>query len=61
MKKSNKFGRLASRALANIVAVAAVTAIFGFKTFINEGARAAERVAHASADAAYDPYFTEQP
>ena len=56
--------RLLSRVIANIVAVAAVTAIFGLKAEIDAQARAAELDRHAARAAAigtYEPYFTEHP
>lgn len=56
--------RLLSRAIANIVAVVAVTAIFGLKAEIDAKVRGAEQdrlAARAAAIGSYEPYFTEQP
>ena len=41
--------RLASRAAANLVAVIAITAIFGLKAVIDRDARPAAHAAHAAA------------
>jgi hypothetical protein len=64
MPKARKTSELAARAAANLVAVAAVSAIFGVKTHLDQGERqaAAERLAARQAALAhYDPYLTEQP
>jgi hypothetical protein len=54
--------RIASRAAANLVAVIAISAIFGLKAYIDSQARAAAPMKLAHADAAtYDPYLIEQP
>jgi hypothetical protein len=56
--------RLLSRAIANAVAVAAVTAIFGLKAGIDAKVRDAEQdrlAARAAAIGSYEPYFTEHP
>lgn len=58
--------KVASRAAANLVAVVAITAIFGLKAFID---RQASHVLAAGDDGKavlastsdYDPYLTEQP
>jgi hypothetical protein len=58
--------KVASRAAANLVAVVAITAIFGLKAFIDHQAshvlavRDGDRAVLA-ATADYDPYLTEQP
>ena len=64
MSDASDRSRIASRALANLVAVIAVTAIFGLKTHMDAGRRQAEAerlAARQAAVFAYDPYFTEQP
>lgn len=64
MSAAFKSARLVSRAIANLVAVAAVTAIFGLKAEIDEKVRHASQdrlAARAAAVGAYEPYFTEQP
>lgn len=60
--------RVVSRAAANLVAVIAISAIFGLKAYIDRETRAASlapapaNLAYvAAAEPAYDPYFTEQP
>ncbi len=56
--------RIASRAAANLVAVIAITAIFGLKAYIDNQARAhsvASTKVAAVAGSVYEPYFTEQP
>lgn len=64
MSRSNQASRLISRLCANLVAVAAISAIFGLKTHMDAQTRhdAAERLAarHA-AITLYEPYLTEQP
>ncbi|MGE0408355.1 MAG: hypothetical protein AB7P23_03730 [Amphiplicatus sp.] len=56
--------KVASRAAANLVAVAAISAIFGLKAFIDAQAKEIFTDDPASslyAASAYDPYLTEQP
>ncbi|NWG72049.1 MAG: hypothetical protein HXY23_10640 [Parvularculaceae bacterium] len=64
MSGPTALSRIAPRIAANLVAVAAVSAIFGLKVQIDSGERRAEAerlAARQAAIAAYDPYFTEQP
>ena len=62
MTKSPVINRALSRAAANLVAVAAITAIFGLKAYIDGQARAAGFVESPTTNiAVYDPYLTEQP
>ncbi|MEQ1930336.1 MAG: hypothetical protein ABL957_07355 [Parvularculaceae bacterium] len=64
MPKPNPHSSLVGRAVANLIAVVAVTAIFGLKTHIDTAHRHAEAekfAARQAAVVAYDPYFTEQP
>jgi hypothetical protein len=57
--------RIASRAAANLVAVVAISAIFGLKAYIDGQTRAAlaAKAEHhlALVKTAYDPYLIEQP
>jgi hypothetical protein len=58
--------KVASRAAANLVAVVAISAIFGLKAYIDNEARhvfaapAGSEKAFA-VNSSYDPYLTEQP
>ncbi len=58
--------KVASRAAANLVAVAAISLIFGLKVFIDHQASHAlaadlDDKAVLAATSDYDPYLTEQP
>jgi hypothetical protein len=57
--------RIASRAAANLVAVIAISAIFGLKAYIDGQARAATatpmKLALGAETSAYDPYLIEHP
>jgi hypothetical protein len=65
MSNSKRIARMASRAAANLVAVAAISAIFGAKALLDDQTRAAEHARFAAAAeiaaADHEPYLTEQP
>lgn len=65
MTNAPSLNRLASRAAANLVAIAAISAIFGLKAYIDLQSRGAEiaraDTARVAALALYEPYLTEQP
>lgn len=52
--------RALSRAAANLVAVAAITAIFGLKAYVDQQTGAGLR-AQPAEPALYEAYLTEQP
>jgi Ni,Fe-hydrogenase I small subunit len=62
MSNKEKIARLCSRILANLIAVVAVTVIFGVKTALDARARPDAAMAQRmAAVTSYEPYFTEQP
>lgn len=64
MTNDTAIRRVASRAAANLVAVIAISAIFGLKAYIDGQARAAmtpANLAYVAGETVHDPYLTEQP
>ena len=61
MKQAQPIRRIASRAAAHLVAVAAVATIFAAKTLVRHEAHAAGGESRLAAASSYDPYLTEQP
>lgn len=65
MKQEIAMRKVISRAAANLVAVAAISAIFGLKAYIDHQATrvigAGGEEAVLASTSGYDPYLTEQP